>query len=232
MDAGKALGDDRLDAEVEGRERRVLARRALPVVRAAHDHALAERPGACGKFGVADLKAVLGDFRNVGAQRQDLCTCGHDMIGGDIVVHLQRDFAGNLVFQRVRLGEGLDVRSAQNLHLVGVRLGGGQLDHVVVDEKFLGHFDLRHVAERCRIAEIAVHGGEGSDLGGNQIDLGVLGAASAEEVAVEGAQRDTGGVRRLSHTDAGTARRFQHARARRDHVGESAVLGKHVQDLL
>ena len=68
VDAGKALGDDRLDAEVEGRERRVLARRALPVVRAAHDHALAELPWrGAGNSGSQTLKAVLGDFRNVGA---------------------------------------------------------------------------------------------------------------------------------------------------------------------
>ena len=110
---------------------------------------------------------MLGDFRDVGTQGQDLRACGHDMVGGDIVVHLERNLADNLVFQRMRLGEGLDIRPAQDFHLVGVRLGCGQLDHVVVDEELLGHLDFGHVAERCRVAEIAVHGGEGSDLGGN-----------------------------------------------------------------
>lgn len=41
MDTCKALGDYRLDAEIHGHERRVLPRRALAVIDAAHNHASA-----------------------------------------------------------------------------------------------------------------------------------------------------------------------------------------------
>ena len=52
----------------------------------------------------------------------------------------------------------------------------------------------------------------------------VCGAAAALEVAVEGAQRDRAGRRRLAHADARPAGRFQDARARGDQVGQAPRL--------
>ena len=68
MDARKADGDDRADAQIQRHQRRVLTAGALAVVGAAHDKAALCRHGARGEFGVAHLKAVVCQIAG--------CCCG------------------------------------------------------------------------------------------------------------------------------------------------------------
>ena len=96
----------------------------------------------------------------------------------------------------------------------------------------LGHIDLVAVRVLSRVGHHAGQGGYRRDLGRYQIDLGVLGSASAEEVTVEGSQRNALGVRGLTHADAGTARALKDPRARVDQIGQRAVLREHIEHLL
>ena len=89
-----------------------------------------------------------------------------------------------------------------------------------------------HIAELTRIGQEAGDGGHSGQLGGYQIDLAVLGAGAAEEVAVEGTQRDAAGIRRLAHADAGAARALEDAGAGVDHDGEQTHVGHHIEHLL
>ena len=154
------------------------------------------------------------------------------MVGGDVVLDLKGAGGADLVRHRGGLGKFLDIRSAQDFDLVHLVHRGGSDDHIVIDEEVRGHLDGVAIGILARVGDDAGQRGYRRDLGGYQIDLCVLGSAAAEEVAVKGAQGNALRVRRLSHADAGTAGALKHSRARRDDVGQRAVLGEHVQHLL
>ena len=107
MDAREALGHDAADAEIHRHERRVLARRALPVVAAADDDAVPGRSGARRKGRVADREAKLRQLRDVRAIRQDLRPRRHDVVGRDVVAHLEHELRRERVGKGPALREGL-----------------------------------------------------------------------------------------------------------------------------
>jgi len=67
----------------------MLTGRTLSIVGAAYDNALSHFLGTLRECFIANCEAVLRNCRNVGTQRQNLCTCRHDVVGGDVVADLQ-----------------------------------------------------------------------------------------------------------------------------------------------
>ena len=107
MDAREALGDDRLDAQIQRHQCGMFAGRTLAIVCAADHDALAVLPAASREFLIADAEAEIAEVRNVGAVGQDLCASRHDVVGGDVVAHLEQRFCRDGFRQRVRRGERL-----------------------------------------------------------------------------------------------------------------------------
>ena len=96
----------------------------------------------------------------------------------------------------------------------------------------LGHVDLVAVRVLSRVSHHTGQGRYRRYLGGYEINLSILGSASAEEVTVEGSQRNALGVRRLTHADAGAACALEDSCAGVDQIGQRAVLRQHVEHLL
>ena len=72
-----------------------------------------------------------------------LCCTWHQMQ----VFYNEKENPFNTFFKRLGLGEGFDVWSAEDFDLVHVFFIAGKLNHVVVDDKFIGHFELGHIAK-------------------------------------------------------------------------------------
>ena len=195
MDSCKALADDSLNAQVQRSKRRVLSGGTLTVVGSADDNACACFLCALREGLVAYGEAVLGDSRNVGAQGQYLSACGHDVVGGDVVAYLEGNAGLDRLSQRLVYRERLDVRAAEYLNVRSFLGCCGRYYHVIVDDELLWHYISGHFAAGARVGEYSGDSGDGCGLRGNEVDLSVLGAASAEEVTVESTQGDTLAVR-------------------------------------
>ena len=204
----------------------------LTVVGAAHDYACAGFLRALREGFVAYCEAILGDSRDIGAQRQNLCAGRHDVVGGDVVADLECNAGLDGFSQRLVYRERLDVRTAEDLNGRSLLNGSRRNHHVIVDDELLGHHIGRHVAAGARVGEYAGECGNRSSLRGYQVDLRVLGAASAEEVTVECTQGDTLAVRGLTHAYAGTAGALKDSRAGSDKDSQCAVLSDLVEYLL
>lgn len=232
MDAREALGHDAADAQIHRHERRVLTRRALPVVAAADDDAVSGGLGARREGRIADREAELRQLRDVRAVRQDLCPGGHDVVGRDVVAHLEHELRRERVGKRLALREGTDVRSAQDLHRVGFLRRDGRQHGAVVDAEAVRQRDGGHLPERLRVGDETGERGGDRRLRRDEVDLRVLRAAAAEEVAVERAQTHAAGIRREAHADARAAGTLEQARAAGEDVRERAAVGEHGQHLL
>ena len=83
----------------------------------------------------------------------------------------------------------------------------------------------------CGRSGIGNDSGDSGDRGGfgrYEIDFRVGRSRASLEVAIEGSERDAGGVRREAHADAGTARAFENAESRADEFAEhSGLFGLH-----
>ena len=219
MYSRKALYQYSLYAEVEGRERRVLSRRALTVVRAADDYRLAHVLRSSGELFVAYGEAVLRDLRYIRAQGQYLSTRGHDVVGGDVVADFQRYRALYALVKRRGLGERLYVRTSEYLYAVHFLCGCGRYYHVVVDNEVLRQLELGHIAEVvARVGEVARQRRYSRHFGRYEVDLSVLSAGTSLKVSVECSQRNAARVRRLTHAYAGAAGGFEYSCARVYHV--------------
>ena len=158
--------------------------------------------------------------------------CGHDVVGGDVVAYLEGNAGLDRLSQRLVYRERLDVRAAEYLNVRSFLGCCGRYYHVIIDDELLGHYISGHFAAGARVGEYSGDSGDGCGLRGNEVDLSVLGAASAEEVTVEGTQGDTLAVRGLTHAYAGTACALEDSRASRDEDRQSAVLGDLIEHLL
>ena len=96
----------------------------------------------------------------------------------------------------------------------------------------LRHLDLGHLAEGTRVYQMACQSGRRRDFGRNEVDFRILRAGAALKVAVEGAQRNACGLRRLTHADAGAARTLENTRTGGNNVGKRTVLREHIEYLL
>ena len=115
VDAREALRDHGADAELGGRERRVLAARALAVVVAGDDEPSAPLVRAPRELLVAVLEGELrdrGDIRAVGHHGRAV---GREVAGRDVVRGDDQDAQLQLVRKRLLLGRRLDVRPARDL---------------------------------------------------------------------------------------------------------------------
>ena len=230
MDPLDALGDDRPDAQVHRAEGRVLPRGALAVAHARHDGRgqplLLDRRAPLGELFIhipEDEGAVLGDVGAVLVRRAR----GRDVVGGDLVAHLDGDFGLELGRHRGVGGRGADVRAAAHL-----LLARGLHDHAVVDG--VRGRELHAGVDHPQGGRVGEHPGQGRGhgrLGAGQVDVRVRGAAPALVVAVAGPHRDPARGRRLARAHAEPAGRLHDPAAGGDHVVERAVGGDHLQHL-
>ena len=85
VNARKALGDHCAHAQLLGRQRRVLARRALPIVIAPDDKPPAPLARPVGEVAVQPAKDIVGHRRDIRAERHHLGAVGRQVAGGDVV---------------------------------------------------------------------------------------------------------------------------------------------------
>ena len=181
---------------------------------------------------IADIEAELAEVGDVGAVGQDLGTGGHDVVGGDVVAHLQHQTGGEGVGKGLGLGELLDVGTAQDLSIGGLGLGDGSQHGGVVDEELLGHGDLQRFCGGSGVGDVAGQRRGGCGFGRYQIDLTVLGAAAAQEIPVEGTKTDSSGIWRKPNADTRTAGTFQNSRTAGKNIRQCAAICQHPQNLL
>ena len=231
MDAGQGLGHHGGHAEVAGAEGGVLAAGALAVVLAAKDHALAELFDARHEVGVHPAEDVFANGRDVGAQGRDLGPGRQDVVGGDVVADLKGHGGLDGGRQRAKRRQRGDVGAALDGHARAV--GRGRQEQVA-DARDLGRELglLRGLAPGGRIGEGPAQGGHGRRLGADQIDLTVLGAGTAFEVAVKGAGRHAARGGRTAHADARAAGAFEQARAGVQQRINQTLGGQHLEHLL
>ena len=232
MDAGEALRHHRADAQVQRHQGGVLAAGALAVVAAGDEDAAALRLGTGREILVHGGEAEVAQVGHIGAEGQELRVGRRDVVGGDIVLHLEQHLAADIRREGLAHREGLDVGAAHDFNGVLRAGGNGRDDQVVVHIELLGQRDVQVDIQAAGIGQHAGEGGDGGRFAGNEVDARALGAAAAEEVAVVGAHGDGVGLGRLTHADAGAAGGFQDARACGDHVRQRAVAGQHGQHLL
>ena len=154
------------------------------------------------------------------------------MVGRDVVAHLEHELRRERVAEGLAAREGADVRPAQDLHRVRLRRRDGRQHGAVVDAEAVRQRDGRHFAEGLRVGDETGERGGDRRLRRDEVDLRVLRAAAAEEVAVERAQAHAAGIRREAHADARTAGTLEQARAAGEDVRERAAVGEHGQHLL
>ena len=116
----------------------MLPGRALSVVGAADDNALALLAAALRKLLVTDGKAEVGEIRNIGTVGKNFRAGGHNVVGRNIIANLQESLGLNGILQSLGGGEFLNVGPAQDLHRSSLFLRGGSDHHVVIDEEMLG----------------------------------------------------------------------------------------------
>ena len=232
MNTGERLRDDSADAQIQRDKRGVFAARPLPVVHARNEDAAAFLLRARRERRVHGGQAEVRQVRHVRAERQKLRVRRRNVVGGDVVLHLQQHLAGNGIRQRLAQREGLNVRAADDLHRVLFARRDRRDNQIVVDGVRLRHRDVEVNVKAARIRQHASQRRDSRRLAGDQVNTGGLCAAAAVEIAVVRANGDGVRARRLSHADARPASGFQNARARRNHVRQSAVARQHRQHLL
>ncbi len=232
VDAGIRFCHNCLYPQIQGNQGRVLPGRALPVVGTSNDNAALLRLAALGELFVAYPEAELGEIGDVGAVGEDFRACGHNVVGGDIVAHLQNGLFLDGILQRLCDGERLDVRPPLDFHRLHQGLLNGGDNHVVVNEEFFGHGDFFPAFQGAGICKHACEGRGCRRLRADQVNLPVRRTAAALEVAVEGAKGHARGVGGLAHAYAGAAGTLEYACPGGNHVGQSSVLGQHLVHLL
>ena len=231
MNPGKALHDDRPNAQVERRQCRMLPGRSLAVVGTAHDDALARRFGPLREGFVHHAKAEGGNLRNVGTVRQDFGARRHDVIRSDVVPHLQDDLRLNFVFQRVGFRERLNVRSPKHFRILRLFRRQRRNKTTVVNPELFRNLYLSDGFHGRRIRDISRQRGSCRGFRAHQVHLSVLGSGTAQEVSVKGPQAHAAGIRRESHSDARTAGALQNPGTGIDHIRQRSALRQHGKHL-
>ena len=85
VDSGNALGNDCTDTQIHRVNRRMLSGRALAVVLAANDDALAHLLRSLRELRIVTVIAVFAHQRNVGTHAGELRACRGNIVGGDII---------------------------------------------------------------------------------------------------------------------------------------------------
>ena len=158
------------------------------------------------------------------------------MVGGDVVLHLQKHFASHALRQRHWLiGKGLMLGPRSDFHLSAPSSGAGGTTMLSLIRKCSGiSISSRSFAAEC-VGSVK-HAGQGGGrrrLRAHQIDLRVARCRCGHQKLRLNVRRETPfGAGGLAHADAGPAGAFQDSGARRDHVRQRAVFRQHVEHLL
>ena len=189
------LAMHRLDAEVHRAERRVLAGGALAVAGAGHDDvvpafvaAFAARAANSGSTVSKTNSEYFGMFERYFMRAPAGMMWSVVILSPTLIEHLAPNRLGERLVRAA--GRRCSARGRSST-LSGSDTSAGEDDHAVVDAEALRHLDLRvlHAAGSRGSAMRPVRARRRGRLGAHEVDLGVLRAAAALEVAVRGAQR-------------------------------------------
>ena len=232
MNPCKALRRHRADPQIQRHQRRVLPAGALAVVAPGHQHPAFFRLRPCREGLVHRRQAEIAQVRNVAAVGQQLRVAGHDVVRGDVVLHLQQHFAANRVFQVVSQRKGLDVRSPYDFHRV-LRAFRRRRNHkVVVHVEARRHLHRQVDVQSPRIRQHAGNRRHCRRFTARQINPRGCGPAAGIEIPVVRANGNRVRLRALPHADARAACAFENPRAGVQHVRQRAVFRQHGQHLL
>ena len=208
----------------------MLTGRTLTVVASADNNAVSGGLGPLRESGITDLKAEFTQVRNVGAVRQDLGTGRHDMVGGNVIAHLQNRLRRQLIRKCLGFGELLDIGTTQDFHIRSI-FRRCQYRRIVNAEA-IRQLHRLHSWQSGRIGYVSGQSRCNCRFRRYQIDLTVLGAAPSKEIAIECTKAHTAGIGREPHTDARAAGALQKSCAAGKDIRQCATLGKHSQHLL
>ena len=237
MDPFDAERQDQAHAQIQWTDRRVFARRALPVTLPGNDDPDAARithgNGAFRKRRLPrnrePVKHDAGILRNIAAQFQE-ASGRHDVVRGDLVIQPDQNRTLESIRQRRHPGRLADGRLANNGDLGS---GGGRCrDHAVVNLEFRGHGPgNRRGFQLPRIADAAVKRRGHRRFRTDQVATVVGSAGATAEIAVEGAHRGAVRCRTEPLPDARAAGGFEYPSAGLDHSRQGAVRSQHCQNL-
>ena len=90
MDTGKGFYDNSFYTEIERCKSGVFTGRALTVVDTADNNAVSKLFCTAGEIFIAYCETVFRNSRDIGTQRKNFCTCGHDMVCCNVVAYFER----------------------------------------------------------------------------------------------------------------------------------------------
>ena len=112
VNSSKTLSNDSANPQIKWNQRSMLSGRTLPIVVSAYDDTLSRRLCSFREGFIAHTEAVLRQVRNVGAVRQNLCACRHDVVCGDVIANFKHQLCFQTVLLRFAAWKSLDVRSS------------------------------------------------------------------------------------------------------------------------
>ena len=172
----------------------------------------------------------LADFGNVAPIRQHLLSRRHDLIGGNIISHLQEDRSFHRIGEGMKRGKRLNIRPLLKVNRRA--FFGRRREHGRVDNGLVGVFNFWVFHVQC--PRIGNHAGKRRSCGrfrAAQIDLIVFGAGTTREIARHGTQADSPGGRRLPHADAAVAAGLMDAATGLNQFSQESRLRQVFQDL-
>ena len=141
------------------------------------------------------------------------------MVSCNIIFDFQRYRSCNRSFQRCSFRIRFDIRSSQNFYIRSFFFRCRKCNHIIMYGELFRQYKFRHFADFSGVSQIARHCGNRCQFRRYQINLSVLSSGTSEEVSVKSSQRNTLGIRRLSHTNTRTAGTFQNSCACINHDG-------------
>ncbi len=234
MDTGEGLCENALNAEVHGTHGSVFPGGALAVVLAGEEKGLLGPHRAVGEGVVHPREGELAYLRDVRPVHQDVTRRGDDVVGGDVVAHLQEDLALQVGVEGALYRHVTDVRPlyevvvgcSHGVDEVGVALGvaGAHLE--------AGIGDVVMLLQIAWVDDLAGDRRRRRHLGGGEVHRVVLDTGATLEVAVERTHRH--GVRGgdVADADAGTTGGLREIHAGGHQFGDPSLAGEHLRGLL
>ena len=124
---------------------------ALTIVLTGNDEAATSFFCSCGEFRITRCQAVICQIRHVGAERQEFCVGGHDVVCGDVVIHFDQRTAFDFLRHFCVFGERLDIGASY--HFYTFSFGSGRDNQVIIYHEFFRHGDHRCFTQCMRVCQ-------------------------------------------------------------------------------
>ena len=235
VDPREGLDRHEPQTEVPRHQGRVFAARTLAVVLAAHHRmpaALLHLSGSLRIAFVDDAKGEVGHARDVAAIGQHLRASRHNLVGRDVVAHLQQYRQFDAVGDRIEVRQGVDIGTLHQFDRPRRLRRRRGLERFSIDHRGLRHFDrgIGHV-ELSRVGDPTGESGGRGGFRAAEKDTVLARARPAGEIARHGPEAVPPGSRRLAHADAAVASGLMKPGAGMDQVAQEAVTHQSLEQL-